>query len=91
MTFDQCSRKKTDDEISNIVAEFFNKITEHFSPLTDEHCNEFCVDDRIILTDAQIEKRLIECKKPKSMVNCNVFPDFVKYAKFWSCPLTKNL
>ena len=75
-----------DFDISNFVADYFNKITENFTPLTAADCNEFDEDDCINLSE---EVRLSTCKKPKSMVKCDMFLDLIsKYAKIWAKPLT---
>ena len=79
----------TDKAISEQVAEYFNRITEDFVAIDDGDEARFPGEERITVTAEDVEKRLRECKKPKSMVACDVFPDLIdKYASKWSVPLS---
>ena len=78
---------KTDLEIGNEIASFFNAISEGHTPL--EEPEQISKRPRLIVTRSDVEKRILECKKPKSMVGCDVFPDLIsKYVGTWAIPLT---
>ena len=78
----------SDHQICNDVANYFNKITENFEPLSNETDNTV-LPDCIIVNECDVSSRLRSCKKPKSMVKGDVFPDLIDcYAEKWAVPLT---
>ena len=68
--------KETGEEL----ADFFTTISNSFEPLTYDEVPVKTNEERISVTEDQVKKRLMACKKPKSMVRGDLFPShIVKY------------
>ena len=70
------------------VAKFFNSISESYEPLQEKETGTAQEDD-IRLDFHEVSARLKNFKKPKSMVECGIFPDpATKYCDLLAIPLT---
>ena len=76
---------KTDLEIAEIIAAFFNKISQEYTSLADPKC--FNTGTSTIMP-YQVAARLRTFRKPKSKVNGDIDPQLVnKYSDFLAIPL----
>ena len=75
-----------DQQIAESVAEFFNKISAEFSPLDDCQISPEC---DWTVSQQEVSDLLKECKKPKSRVGGDIFPDLISpNADVLAIPLT---
>ena len=80
---------KSEPEVAEGVAEFFNKISHEFKPLQPQHIPSTYDRPLPYLSIEIVAKRLRECKKPKSMVHGDIFPKLVnRCADFLAVPLS---
>ena len=80
---------QTDQETADEVAQFFNRISQEFSPLQPHQIP--CTYDRDLppLTEGQVEQMIRKCKKTASMVKGDIFPKLLNpCAAALSIPLT---
>ena len=76
-----------DRDVADKVAEFFNEISVNFVPIT-ECLNVHQPGPPIHVTPRDVEDRIRSCKRPKSMVTCDIFPDLaLRYVAQLSVPL----
>ena len=75
----------TDEEIAEIIAEFFNKISLEYPPIPNPARESQGI---MYYEKYQIAARLRTFKKPKSMVFGDIFPELVtKYSDLLAIPL----
>ena len=80
---------KTDHEVAEDLANYFNRISAEFEPL--EASQIPAARDRSLdpLSLHEVAARLKHFRKPKSMVSGDVFPSLVtKFSDFFVMPLT---
>ena len=78
-----------DKELADEVAQYFNRISDEFSPLDPFDIPRTYDRQLPLLTSAEVEKRLGECKKPASMVDGDIFPRLVApCSRVLAIPLT---
>ena len=90
-TFDVRSLRPgaSDQEVAEELADYFNRISSEFDPLTEEQIPT--TGDRILPTLAlhEVAARIRRFRKPKSMVSGDVFPDLLTtFSDFFAVPLT---
>ena len=79
-----------DQQTADCLADFFNAILDEFRPLAHSDVPRSWDKAYELLQPYQVSKRLKEAKKPKSMVNGDLFPQLVeKYCDILAIPLTK--
>ena len=86
-------KSKSDDEIAELVADFFTKISDGFTPLSPD-CLQRLEEsnNKICLQRESVAKRLASCKKPKGLLSGDIFPDLLsKYAVLLATPVTAVL
>ena len=71
---------KTDTEVANDVAEFFNEISREFTPLSTDQIPFTYHRDLPRLTESDVEKMIKDARKPKSMVKGDIFPSLFNAA-----------
>ena len=72
--------------MSNKIAEYFNRINEQFEPISDTDGHVF--ENPLQVTKEEIIKRIETCKRSKSMVKCDVFPDLLlTHSEMFAVPL----
>ena len=77
-----------DRELADEVAQYFNRISDEFSPLDPLDIPRTYDRHLSLLTVAEVEKRLVDCKKPASMVDGDIFPRLVApCSRFLAKPL----
>ena len=77
-----------DKELANEVAGYFNRISDEFSPLDPFEIPSTYNRQLPLLGELEVEKKLLECKKPRSMVEGDIFPKLVSLcARSLSVPL----
>ena len=75
----------TDEEIAEIVAEFFNTISLEYTPIPNPQKMTDCVK---YYEEYEVSARLRTFRKPRSMVKGDIFPELVtKYADILAIPL----
>ena len=80
---------KTDEEVAEILADYFNKVSQEFDPLLPEHIPVTAGRRLPELQCWEVAKRIKSFRKPKSTVPGDVFPGLVtKLADFFAIPLT---
>ena len=80
---------KTDEEIAEELAEYFNRISKEFEPLGpgDIPCTRD--KDLPVLQEYEVATRIRKFRKPKSTVPGDIFPQLVtQFADFLAIPLT---
>ena len=79
----------SDCEISEIVADFFNKISQEYDPLPDP-CRHICKEDFTkYVEEYEVSARLKTFKKPKSQVKGDINPSLVnKFHDILAIPLS---
>ena len=85
-------KEKTHQEAAELVADFFCSIGENFSPLQETDLpprNDD--DDKLTVTTAQVEKRLRECKRPRGLLQGDLFPDLVGQYANKLAPVVANV
>ena len=79
---------KSDQEVADEVASYFNKISNEFSPLQPHEIPATYHRDLPLLSPILVEGRLKKCRKPSSMVNGDIFPKMVNAcAPYLAAPL----
>ena len=71
---------KTDLEVANEVADYFNEISREFEPLSTHQIPVTYHRDLPVLGEDEVEKMIKEAKKPKSMVRGDIFPSLFNAA-----------
>ena len=71
---------KSDKEVADEVAGFFNRISDEFSPLETHQIPFTYHRDLPVLTEREVEKMIRDAKKPKSMVVGDIFPSLFTLA-----------
>ena len=80
---------KPDRDVADEVAQYFNQISDEFSPLKPWEIPQTYGRDLPKFTPEMVEKRLHEMKKPNSMVEGDIFPKLVNECSGWlSVPLS---
>ena len=80
---------KSDNEVSEVLAEFFNKISCEFDPLQPDQIPVMFKSGLPELQKFEVSTRLRKFRKPKSMVPGDVFPKLVTcLSDFFAIPLT---
>ena len=80
---------KTDAQVAENVATFFNRISQEFKPLQPHEIPSTYHRPLPKLTVEAVIKRLEMCKKPPSMVDGDIFPKLIgRCAPFLAVPLT---
>ena len=80
---------KSDVQIAESLAEFFNKISEEYNPLQDEEIPNAYSNERPPLTTEQVRNRLLKLSKPTSTVPGDLPPVVYKhYAESLAVPIT---
>ena len=67
---------KTEQQVGEELADFFAAISANFDPVDRASLPQTC-QESMIIKPFEIEKRLRKCKKPKSMVYGDLFPDLI--------------
>ena len=67
----------SDAEVAKEVAEYFNRISQEFRPLETNEIPTTYDREVTKMTEEEVEKKLKTAKKPKSMVQGDVFPVLV--------------
>ena len=81
---------KSPEEVTEIMASFFNGISNEYSPLSDEDIPVTFARSLPTLTCAQVGERLKEAKKPNSTVPGDIPPTlYNKYYESLAVPITK--
>ena len=81
---------QTDQDISEIMAEYFNKISEEYRPLQNSDIPTTHDTHLPIITEEQVRRRLIKMSKPTSQVPGDIPPTLYKhYANYLAVPVTK--
>ena len=82
----------SDCEISEIVADFFNKISQEYDPLPDPCRHIYKEDFTKYVEEYEVSARLKTFKKPKSQVQGDIAPELVNtFYDLLADPLTKIL
>ena len=69
---------KSPEEAAELVADFFCLIGDKFDPLTNDDLPEGGPpEDRISVTVEQVSRRLRECKKPRGLLQGDIFPELI--------------
>ena len=68
---------KSPKETAELVADFFTQIAENFIPLEDEDRPPPSEEPRLKVTQSQVDKRLISCKKPCGLLSGDIYPDLL--------------
>ena len=68
---------KTDREVADEVAEFFNSISREFTPLSPDQIPFTYHRHLQPLSESQVMKMITDARKPKSMVSGDIFPSLV--------------
>ena len=68
---------KSDQEIADEVAAFFNRISDEFQPLQPDQVPTTYTRDLPLLSPAQVQEMLLKSKKTTSMVPGDIFPKLV--------------
>ena len=80
---------KSDRDVAEELASFFNRISAEFDPLTPEQVPQTKPRKIDPLQLHEVAARVRRFRKPKSMVAGDLFPDLVtKFADFLAIPLT---
>ena len=80
----------SDEELAEDHALFFNKISDEFTPLRDDDIPSSHSVQNVYLMPHEVSSRLKHFKKPKSMVEGDLFPQCVtEYSDLLTVPLTK--
>ena len=80
---------KTDQEVAESLADHFNGISCEFEGLDPDNVPETFSSPVQLLTQEAVKTRLIQFKKPKSMVRHDIFPSLVsEAAQYLAGPLT---
>ena len=80
--------ESSDEEISELVAEFFNRISLEYEPIENPEKKEE-VEIRTHLQMYQVAAKLKSCKKPKSVVEGDIPPELVsRFYDQLAVPLT---
>ena len=80
---------KTDWEVAEELAVFFNRISAEFDPLTAEQIPNGKRRSLPALSLHEVSARIKRFRKPKSMVEGDVFPELLtKFCDFFAMPLT---
>ena len=78
---------KTEAEITELVADFFNEISTQFAPLDPVDGG---THGEWTLQRSEVSKMLRTCKKPRSKVAGDIFPHLVtRYSELLATPLTR--
>ena len=78
---------KTEEQAGSEIADFFNKITDNYTPL-DRISHSPA--DPIVVQNYEVAAALKKFKKPKGLVACDIFPDLsTLYADILAIPLTR--
>ena len=78
---------KTEEQAGSEIADFFNKITDNYTPL--ERTSHLPADP-IVVQNYEVAAALKKFKKPKGLVACDIFPDLsTLYADILAIPLTR--
>ena len=79
---------KSDKEVADGIANYFNRISREFSPLDPFQIPTTYHRQLPRLSVEVVTKRLMECKKPNSMVQGDIFPKLInKCAIYLAVPL----
>ena len=65
---------KPDQEVADEIAEYFNSISREFDPLTPDQIPFTYHRELPTLSEAEVEKMIKDAKKPRSMVEGDIFP-----------------
>ena len=76
----ELSPGKTDTEIANELAEYFNTISREFTPLSTNQVPFTFHREIPLLTEGEVKKMIKDAKKPRSMVHGDIFPSLVNLA-----------
>ena len=68
---------KSDREVATEVADFFNTISREFEPLRTDQIPFTYHRDFPLLSEPEVEKMLKEARKPRSMVQGDIFPNLI--------------
>ena len=80
---------KTDNDVASKLAEHFNAISSEFKGLEPGDLPDAPSSPLPLLTIDEVKDRLRDFKKPKSMVQGDIFPDLVNRSASWlALPLT---
>ena len=80
----------TDADLSNALAEYFNKISSEHRPLNEDDVVTTYDAPRRALEPYEVAARIKHARKPKSMVEGDLFPDLVtKLSDVLAIPITK--
>ena len=90
-TFDIRSLRpgQSDQEVADELADYFNRISAEFDPLTQDQVPRTRDRELDPLAPHEVAARLKRFRKPKSMVTGDIFPALVtKFSDFFAIPLT---
>ena len=78
-------------EVAECAADFFTQVSDRFEPLEPADVPRTDVGGLdFVVTNADVEKRLKECRKPKGLLEGDVWPDMIsKWANEISVPLAE--
>ena len=80
---------KSDLEVANELAAYFNEVSQEFEPLSPDEIPVAREKALPVLATHEVAARIKFFKKPKSMVRGDIFPSLMtKYADFLAIPLT---
>ena len=69
--------EKTDSEIAELAAEFFNRISQEYSPIPDPRVIEEISEPEQFLQQFEVSGRLRSFRKPKSRVKGDIAPELI--------------
>lgn len=79
----------SDAEVAEELADFFNRVSSEFDPLTPDQIPTTYPRSLPRLELHEVASRIKRFRKSKSMVEGDVFPDLVtKFADFFAIPMT---
>ena len=79
----------SDPQVANNLADFFNRISEEFDPLSPDQIPVAHWRRLEPLSPHEVSARIKRFRKPKSMVAGDVFPDLMtRFCDFFAMPLT---
>ena len=79
----------TEEELSESLADFFSNISKEFTPLAPMDIPKTYSKPMPRILEYEVSARLKSCKKPKSMVYGDLFPELItKYHDLLALPLT---
>ena len=79
----------TERQLTEKLADFFSSISQEFQPLETKQIPETHWKEQVPIETHQIAARLKMCKKPKSTVRGDIFPELIsKHYDLLAIPLT---